>query len=695
VTLTLMKMLFVGEESSLFIQKFSQLNTEDAVVDEEPFHGLAMLDQFPDQFDAAVLDSSAILALSNLDGGAKSKSEGSGKILFIGTHASLLRQQYEETLPYEVVLDEEPFHGLALLDETPEQFQAAVLDASAIRAMSDLGDAGKWKGFLNSMPDGVALLDRQNRIVWANNRLDDWKNLDHVVGEFFYEALGRPKLQGPDFCPCHTARVKGQSGGTRLKTEDGRFFDLHVAALKDERGEASYLVATVQDVTSMTKRQDKLEAIYRMGQYLADLSPDLFTNLTEEERLEMLKQKLRDFLERRLKFDCFEVRLLNKESGVLDPLISKGISEKGRKRRLFARARLNGITGFVAATGRPYICEDIEADEAKLFLSGIESAGSSVTVPIMLQQRVIGTLNMESTERGAFGPSDSRFLEAVARTLAVALNTMKLLSMQAQGGVGELDMMRFLNNVSTLAATAASGVEATKELFNALPPQEGVETTDSAEEDADALNPLEAMQKELADLESAVGGITQKIEAFKASHAPPVPTVGAQSAKPLQGKRILLVSKVSNSADIITLLFDKGAEVKHIRSGDGGIRMVRDAIDEGEPFDCVLCSTFLPDMNGFNFLMWLRSRLLRYKLKQAPPELVNHPNKDEITVPVPMVLLHKGGYAYHIDKYSFIAGLRCPMVCTAPLTPNKLVEAALTSTSKPFMIRKPAGDELD
>jgi len=694
-----MKILFVGEESPLFIQKFSELDPKDAIVYKEPFHGLAMLDQFPDQFDAAVLDSTAIMALSNLDGGGEARGEASGEILFVGTQARELRQRFLETATSDIVIDEEPFHGLALMDQSPERFKAAVLDASAIRAMSDLGDAGKWKGFLNSMPDGVALLDRENKIVWANDRLRDWKSLEHIVGEYFYKALGFPKLQGPDFCPCHTARIKGQSNSTRLKTRDGRFFDLYVASLKDERGEASYLVATVQDVTSMTKRQDKLEAIYRMGQYLADLSADLFTNLTKEERRSMLKEKLRDFLERRLKFDCFEVRLLNKETGVLRPLMSKGISEKARKRRLFARARLNGITGFVAVTGRPYICEDIDADEAKLFLSGMSDARSSVTVPIMLQQRVIGTLNMESSKRGAFGPSDGRFLEAVARTLAIALNTMKLLSMQAQGGVGELDMMRLLNNVSTLAATAASGAAAVKERLNALDLDDSATTdeTDATDETGeDDTNPLLAMQKDLAELEAAVGGITQKVEAFKATHAPPTPTVGTPSAKPLLGKRILLVSKVDNCADIISFLFNKGAEVKHVQSGDGGIRMIRDAIDEGEPFDCVLCSTFLSDMNGFSFLMGLRNRLLKYKMTQAaPPEMMNHPSKDEIPVPVSMVLLHKGGYAYHIDKHSFIAGLRHAMVCTAPLTPNKLVEAVINATSNPFSIRQPAPEELD
>ena len=49
---------------------------------------------------------------------------------------------------------------------------------------------------------------------------------------------------------------------------------------------------------------------------------------------------------------------------------------------LFARAEENGISGYVAATGRSYICPDVERDPR--YVQGLDSAKSSLTVPLRL-----------------------------------------------------------------------------------------------------------------------------------------------------------------------------------------------------------------------------------------------------------------------------------------------------------------------
>ena len=94
-------------------------------------------------------------------------------------------------------------------------------------------------------------------------------------------------------------------------------------------------------------------------------------------------------------------------------------------RDLFAQPQNNGVTGFVAATGKSYLCEDTTADP--LYLEGCKGAKSSLTVPLILHDEVIGTFNVESPEPRAFSESDLQFLEIFTRDVAVALNTLELL----------------------------------------------------------------------------------------------------------------------------------------------------------------------------------------------------------------------------------------------------------------------------
>src|SRR5207248_4766052 len=57
---------------------------------------------------------------------------------------------------------------------------------------------------LGAVPDGVAVVDSNLRVRWANPPFDSWCG-GPSVGRGFYEALGAGPESGPDYCPFHTA----------------------------------------------------------------------------------------------------------------------------------------------------------------------------------------------------------------------------------------------------------------------------------------------------------------------------------------------------------------------------------------------------------------------------------------------------------------------------------------------------------
>ena len=89
-------------------------------------------------------------------------------------------------------------------------------------------------------------------------------------------------------------------------------------------------------------------------------------------------------------------------------------------RELYARTENNGVTGFVAATGRSYLCPDTTKDP--LYIEGAAGSRSSLTVPLIIHGVVIGTLNVESPQPGAFDDRDRQFIEIYGRNIAAALN---------------------------------------------------------------------------------------------------------------------------------------------------------------------------------------------------------------------------------------------------------------------------------
>ena len=77
-----------------------------------------------------------------------------------------------------------------------------------------------------------------------------------------------------------------------------------------------------------------------------------------EERTDLLKYNIARHMKDLLGLDFIEIRLLDRATGRLVPLLTEGMTPLAANRELFARKEGNGVTGFVAATGQSYLCPD-------------------------------------------------------------------------------------------------------------------------------------------------------------------------------------------------------------------------------------------------------------------------------------------------------------------------------------------------
>lgn len=467
--------------------------------------------------------------------------------------------------------------------------------------LSEAFQAGKLlqnERILEGLPDGVLLLDSDNTIIWSNGRLSEWSGRDRVIGANFYTVLGSPEILGPDYCPFHTALATGEASTSTLRSADNHYYQIHASPLRDEgslprgvtppRDQAEvpqYLLVTVRDVTRETLQQQKLAAIHQAGVDLADLSPDELLHMSVEERIELLKSNILHYTKDLLNFDVVEIRLLDTNTGKLEPLLAVGIEPEAAQRTLFARPQGNGVTGFVAATGKSYLCEDTTEDP--LYLEGAKGAKSSLTVPLVLHDEVIGTFNVESPETGAFGESDLQFLEIFSRDVAAALNTLELL-------------------VAEKASTAAESVEAIHSAV-ALPVDDILN---------DAVNILERYighQPEMAErlqciLRNArdIKQVIQKVgQKMAPTQAHPVPLQSEERAL-LRDRQVLVADADDSVRGAAHALLERyGCVVETAHNGDESVFMVRNMLPHGG-YDVIIADIRLPDISGYDLLLRLQ-----------------------------------------------------------------------------------------
>jgi GAF domain-containing protein len=75
-----------------------------------------------------------------------------------------------------------------------------------------------------------------------------------------------------------------------------------------------------------------------------------------------------------------------------------------------------GVCGAAAASGITEIVDDVNADPR--YLACFPSTRSEIVVPIALDGRVVGEIDIDSDRPAAFGDDDREFLERVAALIA-------------------------------------------------------------------------------------------------------------------------------------------------------------------------------------------------------------------------------------------------------------------------------------
>ncbi|MDP9339716.1 MAG: SpoIIE family protein phosphatase [Acidobacteriota bacterium] len=84
----------------------------------------------------------------------------------------------------------------------------------------------------------------------------------------------------------------------------------------------------------------------------------------------------------------------------------------------------SGITGTAAATGYPVLVNDTSKDER--YINAIENVHSELAVPLMLQGKCIGVLDIQSRHLDYFTPDQQNILTLLASRLAVAIENARL-----------------------------------------------------------------------------------------------------------------------------------------------------------------------------------------------------------------------------------------------------------------------------
>jgi len=478
---------------------------------------------------------------------------------------------------YEVVTARTMSRALVLLRE--QEFAGVYVDTAQLSAVRWAGVLIQADEILDAIADGVAVVDPDLKVIWANPEFHSFADPGvEPVGSKFYRALGNPEVLGPDPCPFTSAVAARAPATTALRIGSNRYLRTTVTPVFDAADQLTHLIALTREITDETHQQLKVNAIHKAGDELADLTPEELAEMGVEERTDLLKFNIVRHMKDLMGLDFIEIRLLDRPSGRLTPLLTEGMTPQAARRELYARKEHNGVTGFVAATGQSYLCPDTASDP--IYLEGAEGARSTLTVPLIYHGTVIGTLNVETPQPNAFDDRDRQFLEIYGRNVASALNTLELLQAEKMN-------------------VAAASVEAiSREL--ALPLDDILNDATTvldryAGHDEDIIARLRHLLYRAREIRSLIHKVGSTI-------VPEPRRTGPKPTPRLANARILVVDAdetIRRSAH--HLLGDQGGTVETARDAHEAIALARQT-----PYSAALVDIRLPDLDGFETFKRLR-----------------------------------------------------------------------------------------
>jgi GAF domain-containing protein len=111
--------------------------------------------------------------------------------------------------------------------------------------------------------------------------------------------------------------------------------------------------------------------------------------------------------------------------------ILQAANSEGGQRMLERNHQLKlgtGVVGYAAKTGQPRIALDVGSDAIYFNNPDLPNTHSEIALPMRVRDQIMGVLDVQSTEIGAFSTEDLKVLTALANQVSITLENARLLN---------------------------------------------------------------------------------------------------------------------------------------------------------------------------------------------------------------------------------------------------------------------------
>ncbi len=320
---------------------------------------------------------------------------------------------------------------------------AANRDSWDWQQLASLGEDLRNKDSLSAQRDGIIAMT--NRLLegvvdfWLNEkvfRLPDWKEKPVFPAQSTSDGIKQAIKTGKLFLKYDKTTKSSASFRTfaAVPLED---HGITLGALQITRPkgpafspeELNLLQALAQiiAVSLIASHRSEVEQ-FRLRQL--NLVREVSAQIANVLHLDELSARVTELIQKTFNFYYVAIFTLDPYSNALRFRSSAVAPRKGKKKASIAlEVEIGqGLIGEAAKLGEQIVCDDVQSDPRYRFIDSLPETRSEVVIPLKIENRVLGVLDVQSNHKKAFHPNDLLILHALADNIARAVESARLYS---------------------------------------------------------------------------------------------------------------------------------------------------------------------------------------------------------------------------------------------------------------------------
>ena len=326
--------------------------------------------------------------------------------------------------------------------------------ASAIERFLYEREIQKFKLGIDRSNNPVFITDLDGIIQYTNPAFE------HVYGFSPQEAIGHtPSIlksgltSGEEYKAFWSTLLAGETISNEItnKARDGRLIPISAAysPILDESGKMMGFLAVHEDIT---ERKLSEETLKRRNEYLA-ASAEIGRLVTSTLDLNTIFTRTVSMISERFGFYYAAIYIIE-ETG-FNAVLREATGEAGENLKAQRHSVIvgsNSIVGKVAEKIESVLVNDTELEPLYLPNPFLLDTRSEIAIPLRIGVRIVGVIDIQSTQANAFTQDDLSVLQSLADQVAVAIDNARSyeLSQQLIHDLREIDLLKsqFLANMS-------------------------------------------------------------------------------------------------------------------------------------------------------------------------------------------------------------------------------------------------------